>query len=97
MKFANVRDLKINSSALLRKLASEDVVITKQGKPVAAMIYLDEDLLDSFIIVHHPTLLREIERDWKLYKQGKLRTCTLEEVRARLLRRKARNKVRRAR
>ena len=63
MKFANVRDLKINSKTIIRKLIKEDVVITNRGKPVAAVIYLNEDLLDSFVIAHHPTLLSGIELD----------------------------------
>jgi antitoxin (DNA-binding transcriptional repressor) of toxin-antitoxin stability system len=85
MKFANVRDLKINSNTILRGLSSEDVVITKQGKPVAAIIYMDEDLLDSFVIAHHPTLLSGVEKDLDLWKRGKLRTYSLEEVKTRLL------------
>lgn len=85
MKFANVRDLKINSNTILRKLSSEDVVITKQGKPVAAIIYMDEDLLDSFVIAHHPTLLKGIEKDLDRWKKGKLRTLSLEEVKKKVL------------
>lgn len=99
MKFANVRDLKINSNTILRELSSGDVVITKQGKPVAAMIYMDEDLLESFVIAHHPTLLKDIEKDLTLWKKGKLRTYSLEEVKKRLLGRRrprARRKSRRA-
>ncbi len=84
MRFANVRELKINSNTILKKLVSEDVVITRQGKPVAAMVYLNEDLLDSFVLAHHPTLLDEINRDMAQWKKGKLRTVTLEDVRRRL-------------
>lgn len=84
MKFANVRELKINSSSILRNLATEDVVITNRGKPVAAVVYLDEDLLDAFVIAHHPTLLGEIGRDLARWRRGALRTHTLEEVKARL-------------
>jgi prevent-host-death family protein len=88
MRFANVRDLKINSNSILKELAAEDVVITRKGKPVAAVIYMDEDLLDSFVIAHHPTLLKKIERDRSLWKQGKLSTYTLKEVKDRLLARR---------
>ena len=85
MKFANVRDLKINSSTILRKLGRKDVVITRRGKPVAAVIYMDEDLLDSFVIAHHPGLLQGIQRDLRRWRSGKLATLTLEQVRKRLL------------
>jgi antitoxin (DNA-binding transcriptional repressor) of toxin-antitoxin stability system len=77
--------LKINSNTILRELSSEDVVITKQGKPVAAIIYMDEDLLDSFVIARHPTLLKGIEKDLDLWKKGKLRSTSLEEVKRKLL------------
>jgi antitoxin (DNA-binding transcriptional repressor) of toxin-antitoxin stability system len=85
MKFANVRDLKINSKTIIRRLIKEDVVITNRGKPVAAVIYLNEDLLDSFVIAHHPTLLSGIERDVKRWRSGRLTTLSLEQVRKRLL------------
>jgi prevent-host-death family protein len=85
MKFANVRDLKINSKTIIKKLITEDVVITNRGKPVAAVIYLDEDLLDSFVIAHHPTLLAGIERDVQRWRSGRLKTLSLEQVRTRLL------------
>jgi antitoxin (DNA-binding transcriptional repressor) of toxin-antitoxin stability system len=85
MQFANVRDLKINSKTIIKKLIKEDVVITNRGKPVAAVIYLNEDLLDSFVISHHPTLLSGIERDVRRWRRGKLKTLSLEQVRARLL------------
>ena len=84
MKFANIRELKINSNTILRSLAREDVVITRNGKPVAAVIYMDEDLLDSFIVAHHPTLLRGIDRDLARWRRGSLRTIGLEDVRRRL-------------
>lgn len=84
MKFANVRDLKLNSSTILRKLSKEDVVITNRGKPVAAIIYMDEDLLDSFVIAHHPTLLEGIEGDLKLWESGRLKTLSFREVEKRL-------------
>ncbi|MBI4564746.1 MAG: type II toxin-antitoxin system prevent-host-death family antitoxin [Planctomycetes bacterium] len=95
MKFANVRELKINSNSILKDLAEEDVVITNRGKPVAAVIYMDEDLLDSFVLSHHPALLRSIERDVRRWKRGKLRPYTLEEAKARLLRRRTRRTRRR--
>lgn len=86
MKVANVRELRNNSHRILARLPREDVVITRRGKPVAAVIYLDENLLDSYVIAHHPRLLAGIERDLGRWKAGKLRTYTLNEV-ARQLRR----------
>lgn len=61
MKFVTLRELKINPSRVLDRLAKEDVVVTRNGKPAAALVCLDEDLLDEFILAHHPRLLRETE------------------------------------
>lgn len=61
MKFVALRDLKINPAKVLDRLVNEDMIITRHGKPAAALVYLDEDLLDHFILVHHPTLLKEVE------------------------------------
>ena len=84
MKFANVRELKINSRSVIQNLKKEDVVITNRGKPVAAMVYLDEDILDSYVIAHHPSLLADIAGDVSEWKKGRLKALTLEEVRGRL-------------
>lgn len=85
MRFANVRDLRNNCAAILRKLSTQDVVITRRGKPVAAVIYMNEDLLDSFILAHHPTLMDGIRQDLGRWRGGRLRAHPLEEVRQRLL------------
>ncbi len=84
MRFANIRELRINSSSVMRNLRKEDVIVTNRGNPVAAIIYMDEDILDSYVIAHHPTLMADINRDVAAWKRGKLRTLTLEEVQARL-------------
>ena len=85
MRFVNVRELRLNSNRVLRGLSQEDMVVTKHGKPVAAITYLDEDLLDAYLIAHHPTLLKEMERDVDLWKKGRLKTLTLEQVKERIL------------
>lgn len=61
MKFMTLRELKINPSKVLQRLAKEDIVVTRNGKPAAALIYLDEDLLDEFVLAHHPKFLKEVE------------------------------------
>lgn len=61
MKFVTQRELKINPSKVLDRLAEEDIVVTRSGKPAAALLYLDEDLLDDFVLAHHPKLPKEIE------------------------------------
>jgi len=50
MKFIAMRELRNNTSKLLDQLAKEDIVVTRNGKPAAALLYLDEDLLEDFIL-----------------------------------------------
>ncbi len=40
MKSASVRELKNHASELLRQAATEDVIITSRGKPVACLVGL---------------------------------------------------------
>ena len=85
MKFATLRELKINPTKVLRGLKREAVVVTRKGKPAAALIPLDEDTLEEFIIAHHPTLLAELDQAYREYqaKGGK----TLAEMRRKVGRR----------
>ena len=69
MKFVTLRELKINASRVLDDLRAQDVVVTRSGKPAAALVYLDEDLLDEFVLAHHPMLLRELESARQEYKR----------------------------
>jgi prevent-host-death family protein len=85
MRFVTLRELKINPSKVLRELKREGVVVTRKGKPAAALIPLDEDTLEDFIIAHHPTLLAELDKAYREYqaKGGK----TLAEMRRKVGRR----------
>lgn len=69
MKFVTIRELKINGSQVISSLENEDVIVTKRGKPAAALVHLDEDLLEDFIIAHHPRLLPELDRAYREYKR----------------------------
>ena len=60
MKFVALRELKINPSRVIGRLSKEDIVVTRKGKPAAALVFLDEDLLDQFILLHHPRLMKEV-------------------------------------
>ncbi len=69
MKFLTLRELKINPSRVFDRLAKEDLVVTRNGKHAAALVYLDEELLDDFILAHHPTLIREVEAARSEYRE----------------------------
>jgi prevent-host-death family protein len=61
VKFVTLRELKINPSKVLDRLSVEDLVVTRRGKPAAALLYLDEESLDEFVLARHPKVLREVD------------------------------------
>ena len=69
MKFVTVRELKINGSDVLKRLQGEDAIITKRGKPVAALLPLDEDSIEEFIIAHNLRFLAELSRSYEEYRR----------------------------
>ncbi|MBI3597028.1 MAG: type II toxin-antitoxin system prevent-host-death family antitoxin [Nitrospirae bacterium] len=70
MKFVAVRELQINSSRILDKVKKgEDVVLTRLGKPEAALIHLTEDELDEFLVLRHPTLMKELESAYEEFRK----------------------------
>jgi len=86
MEFVSLGDLKINPSNVLDRLRKGDMIVTRNGKPAAALVYLDEELLEDFVLTHHPPLLGEVESAKAEYlKEGGVRH---EAVKKRLLRRR---------
>ena len=86
MKFVTLRDLKINPSKVVGRLAKGDMIVTRNGKPAAALVYLNEELLEDFVLVHHPTLLKEADLARAEYmKKGGI---SHEAMKKRLLRRR---------
>jgi prevent-host-death family protein len=80
MKFFAIRDLRNDTTKLLRSLAREDIVITRNGKPAAALVYLDEDSLEDFILARHPTLPKEVESARREYlKKGGISAAAMRK------------------
>lgn len=69
MKFLTLRELKINPSMVFDRLRREDVVVTRKGKPAAALVYLNEQRLEEFVLAHHPRLLNEAEAAREEYRR----------------------------
>jgi prevent-host-death family protein len=70
MKFVNVRDLRINASAILGEVKhGEDVVVTYRGKPEAAVIRLTEEMVEDFVILRNRRLLKELRSAYLEYKK----------------------------
>ena len=71
MKIASVADVKARLSAYIR--ASEDgpVVITRNGKPAAVLLAVeDEDELDRLILAHTPKFKMLLEASRAQIKRG---------------------------
>ena len=50
MRFVTVRDLRIRSAEICRRLKSEgDLVITSNSKPVAVLSGVDDDHLEEYL------------------------------------------------
>ena len=61
MKFVAMRELKINPSGVLDRVKRESLVVTRNGKPAAALVPLDEETFDEFIFANHPTFRQDTE------------------------------------
>ncbi len=71
MKFANVRELKNKTSAVLRRAEKDDVVITSKGKPRAIITGITEEDFDDYLLERSPKLIQALEDAWTEYlKKG---------------------------
>lgn len=81
MKFASVRELSQNPSRYVDR--KEPIIITRHGKPVRALVSMDEDELEDFILARHMGLDREAERALRLSE--KRRNIPSSRLRSRFL------------
>lgn len=82
MKFVSVRELRLQTPSVLRRVAKgEKVIITNHGKPQAALLRLTEDEIED-VVLTHPSFLHEISAARREYdaKGG----VSLDEAKARL-------------
>ena len=69
MKFASVRELSQKPSRFVD--LKEPVIITKHGKPVRALVSMDEEELEDFIVAQKLGLERDVDRALQLSQIGK--------------------------
>ena len=62
MKVAPLYEVKEKLSQLVRELNEEPLLITRNGKPCAALIPVSEDDLEAFLLAHHPRFMTLIDR-----------------------------------
>jgi prevent-host-death family protein len=85
MKFATVRDFRVNASKVLDGLNKEEVLVTKRGRPVALLVSVTEKDLDevrsAFLRVKFQAALRGLWADARRKGKDKI---TMEEIDAQI-------------
>lgn len=84
MKTLSLSEAKMKLSGLVEAVSStdEEVVITKNGSPAAVLISPDEfeNWKETIAISSDSTLMNEIKKGLKSFKDKKTRLYTLEEL-----------------
>lgn len=63
MRIESVRGVRDRLSEMIKTLPRGPVIITKNGRPCAALVSLQEsDDLEAFLVAHNPRLVSLIER-----------------------------------
>ena len=71
MKIAPVADVKARLSSYLDQVESGPVIITKNGRPVAALVAItDEDELERLVLAHTPRLRQLLDAAAERIKHG---------------------------
>ncbi len=71
MKIAPVVEVKAKFSAYLRTCQDEPVIVTKNGKPVAALLPIaDEDELERIVLAYSPRLQAILAKSREQIRQG---------------------------
>jgi prevent-host-death family protein len=72
MKIASVADVKAKLSGYIQASKSGPVVVTKNGKPVAVLLSMqDEDELERLLMAYSPKLQRILQAAEKQIREGK--------------------------
>ena len=94
MKIAPLYEVKNKLSELVKETESGPIVITKNGKPCAALVHLAEDEdMESFMLSHSPRFLALLDAAAeKARERGGVSLSTLEKERATPARKQSRAK-----
>jgi prevent-host-death family protein len=75
MKIASVADVKSQLSAYLKASEAGPVVVTRNGKPVAVIVGVqDEDEIERLLMAYSPRLQAILERSRKQIREGDVLT-----------------------
>ncbi len=98
MKVVPLFDAKNRLSHYVDESRRRPVIITRNGRPCAALVAVDDDI-EAFLLAHHPAFLALLDRSYQRgTRQGTVPLSVVEkEVARRERRRRARGTPRRSR
>jgi prevent-host-death family protein len=71
MKIASVAEIKSQFSAFLKASEGGPVVVTRNGRPVAVIVGVqDEDEIERLLMAYSPRLRAILERSRKQFREG---------------------------
>src|SRR5207245_8732946 len=72
MKIASVAEIKSQFSAFLKASEAGPVVVTRNGRPVAAIVAVqDEDEIERLLMAYSPHLRAILDRSRQQFREGK--------------------------
>ena len=81
MKFANVRELKSKTSAMLRTVErGNTVLVTTHGRPTAMLVPVREEDIEDALLAYSPSLRKKIQEGLDDVRAG--RTMRLSEYKS---------------
>lgn len=83
-KILPLSEVKIKLSSIVAGVVrrSDEVIITRNGKPAAVLISADEydSWRETQEIKRDPDLMRQIRAGMSAYRRGKVKECNLDEL-----------------
>lgn len=81
MKYATVRDFRINASKVMKDAENEEIIVTKRGKPFALLVPVsDENIEKVQKAVKAAKLCTALEDLWEEAKEKGTDRLTTEEI-----------------
>ncbi|MBF0492443.1 MAG: hypothetical protein HQM15_06650 [Deltaproteobacteria bacterium] len=81
MKFASVKDFSQSPSKFFQ--LKDTVILTKNGKPIRAIVSMSEEELEDFILAQHLNLEQDAKKALKFSAQNK--NISSEKLRAKFI------------
>lgn len=69
MKSASAGEAAASLQSLLDEVGDGPVIITRDGRPVAALVSIEDEDLDRFVLAHTPRFRRLLEESYESIKR----------------------------